>query len=460
MRTTSIAAGLVAVFGPAVATLAQCPIERLTPPEGPFGGGFGGEVVMNERHVLVADASAATLCPIVFDCATGAVYDFRLIDGQWERVQRLLPADVQQGDNFGASIHLNGDRLIVGSQNADLAGPDTGGAYIYDFDGEQWSETGRIPSPWPVTFAGFGRQVIINRDVALVNMPPLLYVFQEDGQGEWREVDRLEAPDAPTGGRAFGGNANALTEDWLFVGTPFDDSIAVNVGSVYVFRREGPTEFVFHQKIDAIHPEQGPRFGYSIASDNDQLFVGAINADREFEAQGVVYRFEYDGARWMPLQEITLDDAIRRDHFGWNLSLRDGVLLAQLAGSRTPSVLGAVLVFQRGPADDWTRRATLLPGGPSDSFGPAIATDGRRALVGAKLDDVGGAPLGAAHLFDLSCEICRPDLDADGLLTIFDFLTYLNLFQDGDAQADFDGDGALTIFDFLTFQTAFDAGCD
>ncbi|OAB63776.1 hypothetical protein AY599_01265 [Leptolyngbya valderiana BDU 20041] len=52
-----------------------------------------------------------------------------------------------------------------------------------------------------------------------------------------------------------------------------------------------------------------------------------------------------------------------------------------------------------------------------------------------------------------------PDLDADGSLTIFDFLVFANLFQDGDPQADFDGDGELTIFDFLAFQTAFDAGC-
>ncbi|MEQ8845374.1 MAG: GC-type dockerin domain-anchored protein, partial [Phycisphaerales bacterium] len=66
---------------------------------------------------------------------------------------------------------------------------------------------------------------------------------------------------------------------------------------------------------------------------------------------------------------------------------------------------------------------------------------------------------GAAYLFDLNCIGCPPDLDADGALTIFDFLTYLNLFQDGDAQADFDGDGELTVFDFLAYQTAFDAGC-
>ncbi|MFG0286341.1 MAG: GC-type dockerin domain-anchored protein [Phycisphaerales bacterium JB039] len=54
---------------------------------------------------------------------------------------------------------------------------------------------------------------------------------------------------------------------------------------------------------------------------------------------------------------------------------------------------------------------------------------------------------------------CRPDLDGDGELTLFDFLAFQNLFAEGDLRADFDGDGVLTLFDFLAFQTAFGEGC-
>jgi len=54
---------------------------------------------------------------------------------------------------------------------------------------------------------------------------------------------------------------------------------------------------------------------------------------------------------------------------------------------------------------------------------------------------------------------CRPDLDGDGELTLFDFLAFQNAFDAMDPVADFDGDGAFTLFDFLAFQNAFDAGC-
>lgn len=54
---------------------------------------------------------------------------------------------------------------------------------------------------------------------------------------------------------------------------------------------------------------------------------------------------------------------------------------------------------------------------------------------------------------------CPPDLDGDGELTVFDYLSFFNLFDAGSLRADFDGDGSLTIFDFLAFQNEFDAGC-
>jgi hypothetical protein len=54
---------------------------------------------------------------------------------------------------------------------------------------------------------------------------------------------------------------------------------------------------------------------------------------------------------------------------------------------------------------------------------------------------------------------CRADLDGDGELTFFDFLTFQDLFAAGDLKADFTGDGELDFFDFLAFQDEFAAGC-
>ncbi|UYV11642.1 MAG: integrin alpha [Phycisphaera sp.] len=95
---------------------------------------------------------------------------------------------------------------------------------------------------------------------------------------------------------------------------------------------------------------------------------------------------------------------------------------------------------------------------------------GRADLNGDGRDDLllglaGASPGGrdgageVAVVFGRGALSCRVDMDGDGAVTIFDFLVFQNLFQDGDLLADFDGDGALTIFDFLAFQNEFDIGC-
>jgi hypothetical protein len=54
---------------------------------------------------------------------------------------------------------------------------------------------------------------------------------------------------------------------------------------------------------------------------------------------------------------------------------------------------------------------------------------------------------------------CLPDLDGNGVLDLFDFLAFTNLFNAGDPGADLDDDGFLDLFDFLAFNNMFNAGC-
>ncbi len=54
---------------------------------------------------------------------------------------------------------------------------------------------------------------------------------------------------------------------------------------------------------------------------------------------------------------------------------------------------------------------------------------------------------------------CYADCTGDGVLDLFDFLCYVNLFNAGDNAADCDGNGGLDLFDFLCFVNDFNAGC-
>jgi hypothetical protein len=54
---------------------------------------------------------------------------------------------------------------------------------------------------------------------------------------------------------------------------------------------------------------------------------------------------------------------------------------------------------------------------------------------------------------------CLADCDGSGSLDLFDFLCFVNAYNNGEPAADCDGDGGLTLFDFLCFVNAFNAGC-
>jgi hypothetical protein len=54
---------------------------------------------------------------------------------------------------------------------------------------------------------------------------------------------------------------------------------------------------------------------------------------------------------------------------------------------------------------------------------------------------------------------CAPDLDRNGSLDLFDFLEFMNLYNDEHPKADCTGDGLFDLFDFLCFTNIFNEGC-
>jgi len=88
------------------------------------------------------------------------------------------------------------------------------------------------------------------------------------------------------------------------------------------------------------------------------------------------------------------------------------------------------------------------------SFGVyAFETD-----LGVAPMDMFGGPFANIDALDF-VPICRADMDANGVLNIFDFLAFQTAYGNGNMGADFTGDGFLNIFDFLLFQTEYSNGC-
>jgi trimeric autotransporter adhesin len=107
-------------------------------------------------------------------------------------------------------------------------------------------------------------------------------------------------------------------------------------------------------------------------------------------------------------------------------------------------------------------------GGGTDTTVFAIAA---RSVAGGGLEpalyaggyfkNAGGTPVVNIARYGCmdSVEACAAELTGDCALDLFDFLAFVNLFNDGADRADFTGDGVLDLFDFLGYVNTFNTGC-
>ena len=141
--------------------------------------------------------------------------------------------------------------------------------------------------------------------------------------------------------------------------------------------------------------------------------------------------------------------------FGLGPRARSGAILVFGRTDGTPLGEDGVLDVSQVGGD---RAVRLFQYNTTSQFGNFVHGVGDLNADG--VDDLGvGAWQDNRAFVHLGGGLCRPDLVTDGVLDIFDFLKFLNLFSMGDFRTDWDGDYNRTIFDFLAYQADFDAGC-
>jgi hypothetical protein len=470
MRTNTIALlatlACVASYG-----LGQCPVERLTqsPSLSPGLGTTAGEI--EGDHLLLGDGGAYTACPIPdpFSCLGGAMFAYRWDGNHWVSSQQIVPSGVGLYDGFGLSLDVDGDRMLVVTPRRENNG-NRGyfHEYVFNHHTALWVELGRTPGPGTGDSRDGLFPIVFDGSLALVAQGTLIHRYTRDAEG-WAFRDSFRSPDGG-GGISFG-KTIALEGEWAFITASSDATASTPIrhGSVYVYRRHPDDTLEFVQKLlpPGVGDGQTLNFGAYMAFDGQTLAVATTGATLDFRGQGAVHLYHADGDQWTLRHTLTHSDAGRLwypDGFGRGVSINGDTLVAATNHS---SHYQYAYVFRRGGDGAWREVATLeagearAPGWSDEQFGLRSDVEGDRvALATLTRTSMPTIEAAAVYSFDLGCEICEADLDADGTLTIFDSLTYANLFQDGDPRADFDGDGELTIFDFLAYQTAFDAGCE
>ncbi|QDU65136.1 FG-GAP repeat protein [Engelhardtia mirabilis] len=363
---------------------------------------FGSSVALQGGRALIAargDDDAGE--------SSGAAYAFAWTPDGWIQEAKLLPDDLDFEDRFGTSLALDGDTAIVTSLRDDDAGSKSGGAYVFDRAGGAWTQTAKLVPADLQAGDEFGTKVELDGTTAVIGAwhsdamgadSGAAYVYQRAVDGSWVEVAKLVAPDGGPGD-LFGWGLD-IQGSTIAVSAVTSDANGSDSGAVYLFE-EGPTGWEFRQKLAPASTVAGDRFGGDLALDDDTLLVGAHG---KFASRGAAYAFRRDeGGLWHEVGQLFAADGHPGDNFGLGLDVEQGRAVigaeySDFAGSNS----GSAYVFELSPSG-WVETSHFAAPdlGPGDQLGYWVDMDANHVVVGSRTSDLFMFEGGAAYLFGL-----------------------------------------------------------
>ena len=338
----------------------------------------------------------------------------RQADGTWQFDDGLRPSDLGVNDGIGASVDIDGTRIIISATGDDEVASGAGAAYIFDrqLDGT-WAEQAKLTADDGDSNYFFGRSVAVDGDRAVVSSAHFggtaenagkVYVFEKQNDNTWSQVASFESAE-PTGFDYFGWSVD-LYGDRIAVGTMRDDDLGNSSGSASIFERQNDGTWTEADKLLADPAGADDLFGRSVALEGDRVVVGAPFSDIAGEDVGAAFVFDrqQDGT-WTQVGTLASSMVDLLGEAGKSVDLMGGKVLVGADNSET----GAVLYEEQNDGT-WLMTSVLsaTDADAADDFGNAVALGNGEAMVGAPLlDEDRESPLsdledtGASFLFDL-----------------------------------------------------------
>ena len=261
---------------------AQC-ATPLYPFDGETDVGYGRAVAMEGSIAAIGAPWDDVLGP-----SSGSVYVLDVVTGQ--RLHKLVASDGLEKDQFGRSLEMEGDLLVVGAIHwYDAGGP----AYVFDLT--TGTELRRIRPP--DTQLEFGKYMDVDGGRVAIGHPPRekAYVYDVFGGPD------LELSDSsPLTGTEFG-RAVALRGTVVAVGAPLWTDPTGRTGRVVLFDSTSGQELF---TIEAPVPTE--QFGQAVVIEGDKLVVGGKGSVAVFDLGGT-FLLELDVPPYMENLRMAAD---------------------------------------------------------------------------------------------------------------------------------------------------------
>jgi hypothetical protein len=355
------------------------------------------------------DMGAYEIFPIDCDIEPDEDVDFADFAHQvdvWQRSGRheLTGSDAESGDDFSYSLSANGDVCAIGAPGADDNGAEAGCVYVFGYSGLAWYEEAKLKAPDGAAGDRFGLSVSVSGDVCVAGSygdgdQGAAYVFRYNGS-EWTFEQKLTSPAGIVADR-FGWSVS-VSGDVCVVGARDDDENGAGSGAAYVFRYDG-SSWLNDDKLTATDGGADDTFGFSVFTDGDKCIVGAPYADGAAVESGGAYVFGDSGQGWIQETKLIAPDGEQDDWFGASVCINGDLCVTGASGDDDKGQdAGAVHLFRFDPnTSTWPHEQKLLAPDAQERnrFGASVSVESGVCAIGAYGDDDNGILSGSAYEF-------------------------------------------------------------
>jgi len=308
-------------------------------------------------------------------------------------LKKIEANDKEEGDYFGASVSISGDRIIIGAYGEDTGSSNAGAAYIYDSNGNFIK---KIQASDKQADDYFGWSVNINSDRIIVGAhredtggesTGAAYIYDSNGNF----IKKIQAPDKEMGD--YFGYSVSISGDRIIVGASYEDTGGESTGAAYIYDSNGN----YIKKIQAPDKEAGDTFGRAVDINGNRTIIGAHDEDTGGSKTRAVYIYDNNGNF---IKKIQAPDKETEDTFGWSLDISaNRIIVSSPLEDTGGEDAGAVYIYDTN--GNFIKKIQAHDKKAGDLFGRSVSTSGNRIVIGASFEDTVADNAGAIYIYDI-----------------------------------------------------------
>ena len=363
------------------------------------------------------------------DLADVNIADLNIQIPQWSQILKMDASDEDINDNFGSAVAMNDDYMLIGSYNAQgVSLSDVGKVYVWKKSYSTFSDYQILAPNLQSTSMNFGSSVTIQDNFLMVGAPnrffnskekagSVYYYKYNGGTAKWGilnngpyKEDELIQHGTPAAFDRFGCSIS-VDGNYMIIGASGKGGGGKGKACIYKYQSNN---WVFVKDIVGSTSANNDEFGHKVQVLGNLAYASAPNHNTN---RGIIYIFNRTNGgsdNWGEIQKVIMESAYINTYFGNDFCF--GSSWGIIGSKRSNTLEGQVyFIYYNSSTERWgtqgitdyqpEQTVTAGDGAPNDMFGYAVSLNGNDAIVGAyKKKGVGTNETGGAYIYKYTGE--------------------------------------------------------